>query len=58
VHGLDLDTNMPLLWAIRNHLGFMGTRLTGTKYGYGTAQCGSCTLCPNGALVRACTKCR
>lgn len=49
---------MPLLWAIRNHLGFTGTRLTGTRYGYGIAQCGSCTLCPNGALVRACTKCR
>jgi CO/xanthine dehydrogenase Mo-binding subunit len=37
-HALDLEPNMPLLWAIREHGG-----LTGTKYGCGIAQCGTCT---------------
>ena len=48
-HSLDLDPSMPLLWAIRDHIG-----LTGTKYGCGIAQCGSCTVYLNGAPVRAC----
>jgi isoquinoline 1-oxidoreductase alpha subunit len=47
---LDLDPNMPLLWAVRDHAG-----LTGTKYGCGIAQCGACTLYLNGAPVRACS---
>jgi isoquinoline 1-oxidoreductase alpha subunit len=47
---LDLDPNMPLLWAIREHVG-----LTGTKYGCGIAQCGSCTVHLNGAPVRSCS---
>ena len=49
-HALDLDPTMPLLWAIRDHLG-----LTGTKYGCGIAQCGACTVYLNGAPVRACS---
>jgi isoquinoline 1-oxidoreductase alpha subunit len=49
-HALDLDPNMPLLWAVREHLG-----LTGTKYGCGIAQCGACTLYLNGAAVRSCS---
>ena len=49
-HTLDLDPNMPLLWAIRDHVG-----LTGTKYGCGMAQCGACTVHLNGAPVRACS---
>ncbi len=49
-HDLDLDPNMPLLWAIREHAG-----LTGTKYGCGIAQCGACTVLLNGAPVRACS---
>lgn len=48
-HRLDLDPSMPLLWVIRDHIG-----LTGTKYGCGIAQCGSCTVYLNGAPVRAC----
>jgi len=47
---LDLDPNMPLLWAIREHVG-----LTGTKYGCGLALCGACTVHLNGAPVRSCT---
>jgi isoquinoline 1-oxidoreductase alpha subunit len=47
---LDLDPNMPLLWAIREHIG-----LTGTKYGCGMALCGACTVHLNGVPVRSCT---
>jgi isoquinoline 1-oxidoreductase alpha subunit len=49
-HQLDLDPNIPLLWAIRDHIG-----LTGTKYGCGAAHCGACTLFLNGAPIRACS---
>ena len=35
---LDVDPDMPLLWALRDVLG-----LTGTKYGCGEALCGACT---------------
>jgi isoquinoline 1-oxidoreductase alpha subunit len=45
--GIDPDT--PLLWALRDHLG-----LVGTKYGCGIAQCGACTVWLNGAPVRSC----
>lgn len=46
---LDIDPQMPLLWAIRDFLG-----LTGTKYGCGIAQCGSCTIHLDGVPARAC----
>jgi isoquinoline 1-oxidoreductase alpha subunit len=46
---LDVDPNMPLLWAIRDVIG-----LTGTKFGCGVAQCGACTVHLNGEAVRSC----
>lgn len=46
---LDVDPATPLLWAIREQAG-----LTGTKYGCGIAQCGSCTVHVDGAPVRSC----
>lgn len=46
---LDVDPEMPLLWALRDVLG-----LTGTKYGCGEALCGSCTVHLDGQAVRAC----
>ena len=49
VRTVDADPNTPLLWAIREQVG-----LTGTKYGCGIAQCGSCTVLLDGAAVRSC----
>ena len=46
---LDVDPNMPLLWAIRDEIG-----LTGTKYGCGVAQCGACVVLMNGQAIRSC----
>lgn len=39
----------PLLWVLRDQLG-----LTGTKYGCGKAQCGSCTVHLDGGTRRSC----
>jgi isoquinoline 1-oxidoreductase alpha subunit len=47
---VDVDTDMPLLWAIREAVG-----LRGTKYGCGIAQCGACTVHVDGAAVRSCS---
>ena len=46
---LDVDTDMPLLWAIREE-----AALTGTKFGCGMAQCGACTVYVDGAVTRSC----
>lgn len=47
---VEADPRMPLLWAIRDLVG-----LTGTKFGCGVAQCGSCTVHLNGNPVRSCS---
>ena len=49
-YDLDIEPEMPLLWAIREAVG-----LTGTKFGCGIAQCGACTVHLDGAPVRSCT---
>ena len=46
---LDVDPDMPLLWAIRDHL-----KLTGTKFGCGMALCGACTVHIDGQATRSC----
>jgi len=46
---LDIDAQMPLLWAIRDHL-----QLTGTKFGCGMALCGACTVHIDGQATRSC----
>ena len=46
---LDVDPGMPLLWAIRDHLG-----LTGTKYSCGMSLCGACTVHIDGQAVKSC----
>ncbi|QQP91451.1 (2Fe-2S)-binding protein [Skermanella sp. TT6] len=47
---LDVDPEMPLLWAIRDVAG-----LTGTKFGCGMAQCGACTVHVEGQPTRSCS---
>src|SRR6185437_15882900 len=49
-HDIDVDPDMPLLWAIRENVG-----LTGTKYGCGIAQCGACTVHVDGVATRSCS---
>jgi len=46
---LDVDPDMPLLWAIRDHL-----ELAGTKFGCGMALCGACTVHIDGQPTRSC----
>ncbi|HAG71071.1 MAG TPA: (2Fe-2S)-binding protein [Gammaproteobacteria bacterium] len=48
-HELDIEPEMPLLWAIRDELG-----MTGTKFGCGIASCGACTVHVNSSAVRSC----
>ncbi len=49
VREVDVEPEMPLLWALRDHL-----NLTGAKYGCGIGVCGACTVLVDGAAVRAC----
>jgi isoquinoline 1-oxidoreductase subunit alpha len=49
IRELDVDPDMPLLWAVRDHL-----KLTGTKFGCGMALCGACTVHIDGQPTRSC----
>jgi isoquinoline 1-oxidoreductase alpha subunit len=49
-HDVEVESDTPLLWAIREQVG-----LTGTKYGCGIAQCGACTVHIDGEPVRSCS---
>ncbi|MGK9166008.1 (2Fe-2S)-binding protein [Inquilinus limosus] len=46
---IDAPPEMPLLWALRDELG-----LVGTKFGCGAGLCGACTVHLDGIPVRAC----
>ena len=46
---VDVASDTPLLWVLRDNLG-----LTGTKFGCGIAQCGACTVHVDGAPTRSC----
>ena len=48
-HHVELDPETPLLWALRDTIG-----LVGTKYGCGIGMCGACTVHLDGAPTRAC----
>jgi aerobic-type carbon monoxide dehydrogenase small subunit (CoxS/CutS family) len=49
VHTTDVESDMPLLWFLRDTL-----ELTGTKYGCGIGLCGSCTVHLDGRAIRSC----
>lgn len=46
---VDVSSDTPLLWVIRDHL-----QMTGTKFGCGMAQCGACTVLLDGQATRSC----
>ncbi len=49
-HVVDVDPEMPLLYALRNDL-----RLNGPKFGCGLAQCGACAVLVDGKAIRSCS---
>ena len=48
-HPVNVNSDTPLLWVLRDTLG-----LTGTKYGCGIEECGACTVLVNGNPERSC----
>ncbi|MBI1173437.1 2Fe-2S iron-sulfur cluster binding domain-containing protein [bacterium] len=48
-HSAEVDGDTPLIWVLRDVLGF-----TGTKFGCGKGLCGACTVHLDGEAVRAC----
>lgn len=48
-HTVEADIDTPLLWVLRDNLGFVGT-----KYGCGVGQCGACTVHVEGNAMRSC----
>lgn len=49
-HRVDVDSGTPLLWVIRDVIGY-----TGTKFGCGMGLCGACTVLLNGSPIRSCS---
>ena len=49
-YSIDAPEEIPLLWAIRDIVG-----LIGTKFGCGVAQCGACSILVDGILVKSCS---
>jgi aerobic-type carbon monoxide dehydrogenase small subunit (CoxS/CutS family) len=49
-HALDADPDMPLLYALRDHLA-----LNNPRFGCGLGQCGACTVQVDGTPTRSCS---
>jgi len=49
VHEVDAPGEMPLLWVLRDLLGY-----TGVKFGCGMSECGACTVHLDGEAIRSC----
>jgi len=50
LHEVNAPPDMPLLWVLRDLLGY-----TGVKFGCGMSQCGACTVHLDGEAIRSCT---
>jgi isoquinoline 1-oxidoreductase alpha subunit len=48
-HAVDAAPETPLLWVLRDELGYVGT-----KFGCGIGQCGACTVHVDGIAMRSC----
>lgn len=48
-HAVTASPDTPLLWVLRDELGYVGT-----KYGCGIGQCGACTVHLDGVAMRSC----
>ncbi|WP_420400468.1 (2Fe-2S)-binding protein [Flagellimonas sp.] len=48
-HEIDVEPDMPLLWAIRDVIGY-----TGTKFGCGKGLCGACMVLMEGNAINSC----
>jgi isoquinoline 1-oxidoreductase subunit alpha len=46
---IEAEDSMPLLWAIRDVVGY-----TGTKFGCGIGLCGACSIHLDGKITRSC----
>jgi isoquinoline 1-oxidoreductase alpha subunit len=48
-HNIEAEDSMSLLWAIRDVVGY-----TGTKFGCGIGLCGACSIHLDGKITRSC----
>ena len=46
----NVESDMPLLWVLRDSL-----QMTGTKFGCGKSQCGACTVHLDARAIRSCS---